>query len=263
MRDFEIRVVLVRPIYESNVGATARSMSNMGADKLILINPACELGLKAHQSAASGQKPLENHVQYKNWDEFYQNESEGIRISFTARDGRGRQVQDFATTLNWIRDEHPLMRKESGDAIPIYLIFGPEDWGLSTEDLELTHYACSIPTFGDNTSLNLAQAALLALYTLRTTWGGQRARLMGQQSPKKNSARDVFPEETLHLWLTEMGFDIDDNKKINSYTVLKRLLLQNIPTKKELGILEIVLQQSIRKLKAYNILRKKYQDNGE
>lgn len=265
MRDFEIRVVLVRSLYETNIGASSRAMANMGAEKLILIAPQCELTFKAQQAAATGQSALQNHTKYDSWDDFYKTENQGIRIAFTARDGRGRLVQDFAEKLKWIREEHPLMQEESESVLPIYLIFGPEDWGLSAEDLQLTHFSCSIPTFGDNTSLNLAQAVLLALYTLRINWGGKKAPLIGQSSKEaKVTETDitVFPEESLKTWLTEMGLDIS-SRKMNAYTVLRRMLLQNIPNKKELNMLEIVLRQSTRKLRAYNFLRKKYQDNGE
>jgi tRNA/rRNA methyltransferase len=258
MRAFDVNVVLVRSLYESNIGASSRAMANMGASQLILIDPKCELTIKAQKAAATGQKALQNRKIYSSFADFYKSEPEGIRLSFTARDGRGRQVQDFSETLRWIANEHPMMQENEQGLVPIYLIFGPEDWGLSAEDLELTHFACSIPTFGDNTSLNLAQAVLLALYTLRLEWGGEKAQLMGQQATKEIQQEEVFPEKSLHLWLSEMGFDLSTHSKMNAYTVLKRMLLQHIPTKKELGILEIVLQQSIRKLREYNELRKKY-----
>ena len=66
---------------------------------------------------------------------------------------------------------------------------------------------------------------------------------------------DVFPDESLKGWLTEMGFALDQ-KKMNVYTVLRRLLLQNVPSAKEFRVLEIVLQQSRRKLKELNELKK-------
>lgn len=255
MRAFEIHVVLVRTIYDSNIGASSRAMANMGAHSLILIDPKCEVTLKAQQAAATGQSALRNRRTYASWDEFFAKEPEGIRLSLTARDGKGRQVQDLEKTLQWLQTEHPALQEETPDALPVYLIFGPEDWGLSGADLELTHFACSIPTFGDNTSLNLAQAVLLALFILRTTWGGQRAVLEGQQSPRSRDQQSVFPEMALRTWLQEMGFDIA-NRKINAYSVLKRMLLQNVPSSKELQMLETVLQQGIRKLREYNELRK-------
>ncbi len=256
MRAFDIHVVLVRTIYDSNIGASSRAMANMGVNHLILIDPKTDITLKAQQAAATGQAALSNRRVYGSWKEFLAKESEGIRICFTARDGKGRQVQDFQKTLLWLQAEHPLFQKDADtSAVPVYLIFGPEDWGLSAEDLELTHFACSIPTFGDNTSLNLAQAVLLALYTLRLTWGGERSRLEGQQPPRNEADTQVFPEQALATWIQEMGFDIS-NRRVNAYTVLRRMLLQNVPNKKELRILETVLHQGIRKLREYNLLRK-------
>jgi tRNA/rRNA methyltransferase len=257
MRPFDIRIVLVRTIYDSNIGASSRAMANMGSENLILIDPKTDITLKAQKAAATAQSALQNRKVYNSWQDFFAAEPEGIRISFTARDGKGRQVQDFQNTLQWLKAEHPLFQNEKSEAtaVPIYMIFGPEDWGLSAEDLELTHFACSIPTFGDNTSLNLAQAVLLALFILRSTWGGQRSQLEGQQPARAHKGEQVFPVKALRTWLEEMGFDVD-NRRVNAFSVLRRMLLQNVPNTKELKILEIVLYQGIRKLREYNQLRK-------
>jgi len=253
MRPFEIKVVLVRTIYDSNIGASSRAMANMGVDHLILIDPKTDITLKGHQAAANGQAALANRKVYASWTEFHSAEPEGIRICFTARDGKERLVQDFQTTLQWLQDEHPSLQKKEQSPVPVFLIFGPEDWGLSAEDLEQSHFACSIPTFGDNTSLNLGQAVLLALFVLRSSWGGKRSQLEGQQPPRASSR--AFPEKALQTWIQEMGFNIG-NRRINAYSVLKRMLLHNVPNSKELRILEIVLHQGIRKLREYNQLRK-------
>ncbi len=255
MRNFDIHVVLVRTIYDSNIGASSRAMANMGIRHLILIDPKTEVTLKAHQAAATGQDALRNRRTYQSWDEFYAKEPEGLRICFSARDGKGRQVQDFQSTLEWLSENHPSLKETEEGALPVYLIFGPEDWGLSSEDLNLTHFACSIPTFGENPSLNLAQAVLLALFILRSTWGGTRTVLEGQQPPRIRGQETVFPEKALQSFVQEMGFDIS-NRKINAFSVLKRMLLHNVPNEKELVILETVLQQGIRKLREYNELRK-------
>lgn len=254
-RPFEIRLVLVRTIYERNIGATSRAMANMGFSRLILIDPKCEITIEAQKAAATGQEALQNRIVYQSWEEFYQKEPESLRICLTARDGRGRAVRDLAETLNDLRNTAPVFQKDSDQPVVVHLIFGPEDWGLSASDLELTHFCCSIPTFGDNPSLNLAQAVLLALFILRQAWGGERTRLDGQQPDRRRLTKpQIFPEQTLRSWLTAMGFDIS-NRRINVYTVLKRMLLQNTPTPKELVILETVLQQSIRKLDEYNEMR--------
>ena len=255
-RPFEIRVVLVRPIYARNIGSVSRAMSNMGAERLILISPQCEVDYDAQQAAATGQFALQNRTTYSNWDEFFAKEPEGIRISFTARDGKGRQVRDLSEVYQDIKNHSPQFQTSSETAYPVYLIFGPEDWGLAANDLEFTHFCACIPTFGDNWSLNLAQAVLIALYDLRREWGGQRTRLDGQQTFRpQQGVQGIFPDETLKTWLEEMGFDLS-KRRINVYTVLRRMLLQNTPTRKELTILETVLQQSIRKLREWKELQK-------
>jgi tRNA/rRNA methyltransferase len=262
MTPFHVHIILVESLYETNVGATSRAMSNMDAKNLILINRQCELTFASQQAAASGQAGLQNRKEYSSWDEFFAKEPDGIRIAFSARDGQGRPLKDFASTLRWIKEEHPLFKNELSQEqknqkpIPIYLIFGREDHGLASADIELSHFNVRIPTFGENTSLNLAQATLLALFILRSEWGADALKSESsiqnqdqQEDLTSGMATDpkekIFPEKTLRRWLEQMGFDL--TKPVNAYTVIKRILLHNVPTDKELNMLETALQQSIRK----------------
>lgn len=249
-RAIDLRVVLVRSIYERNVGATSRAMANMGISKLILIEPKCELTIEAQKAAATGQDALQNRTVYSSWEEFYKNEPRGIQIATTARDGRGRLTEDLATTLNGIKTSHPAFTKTDAEPFVFHLVFGPEDWGLSGDDIQYANHCCCIPTYGDNSSLNLAQATLLALYIFRSVFGGERTKLDGQQKPRAAQKKEanIFPENSLKQWLEEMNINIT-NKKMNAYTVLRRMLLQNSPSNKEFRILEIVLQQSIRRMR--------------
>lgn len=257
-RPFEVRIVLVRTIYERNIGATSRAMSNMGFEKLVLIAPACELTYEAQQAAATGQTGLQNRTTYSSWDEFLEKEPESIKICFTARDGKGRQVRDIDDVLNDIADHAPQFQLESEIPFVVHLVFGPEDWGLSAEDLEHANFCACLPTFGENWSLNLAQATLLGMFSLRKLWGGTRTHLDGEKIRRApQGIKGIDPDTTLRTWLEEMGFDLTRQRKINVYTVLRRMLLQNTPTKKELVILETVLQQSIRKLREWKAFQKK------
>jgi len=257
MRKLDVRIVLIKSIYERNIGATSRAMANMGFKNLILLAPQCEITFDAQQAAATGQYALQNRIVYKTWAEFFKNEPQGLMIATTARDGRGRQAQDLQSTLNYFLETNADVKKESENPFVIHIVFGPEDAGLSAEDISHANFSCSIPTYGDNTSLNLAQATLLAMFITRSVFGGEKTQLEGQQKPKALQKKDegIFPDESLRTWLTEMGFALD-KKKINVYTTLKRMLLQNTPSAKEFRVLEIVLQQSIRKLRALNDLKK-------
>lgn len=249
-RPFSIRLVLVRPIYERNIGSVSRVMSNMGVDQLILLAPQCELTFESQQAAATGQHGLQNQITYNSWSDFNHHEPESVRFAFTARDGKGRTVQNFSQVLEELKQKHPIVKKVSDNFFHVHLIFGPEDWGLSAEDLDQCHIPVSLPIFGENSSFNLAQASLLGSFLIRQHWGGQLKRLEGQQpNRKKDSVQNHFfqVDESLKKFLTTMGFDIS-SKRINAYSVMKRMLLQNYPTQKEYRILETVLQQGTRKM---------------
>jgi tRNA/rRNA methyltransferase len=225
----------------------------MGAHQLHLIQPQCEITYDAQQMAANGQEGLANRKVYTHWDEFLDANPDGIRIALTARDGRARTLHDLKSGLQFIA-ELPEVKRASLNKI--YLIFGPEDCGLAGEEIDRAHFACSLPTYGENWSLNLAQAVLLALFILRDTWGGQRTTLDGQHRPREinDSARtktkNILPDKVLRDWIETLGFDIS-KRRINAYTVLRRILLHNVPSTKELRILEAVLQQTLRKLKEH------------
>ncbi len=260
---FTIKIVLAKTLYDRNIGSTSRVMDNMGISELILVAPQCEITYEAQLAAATGQTALQNRKVYLNWNEFYKNEPEGIRIAFTARDGRGRMVKNFDSQLKLFLEKHQqnlasddlAQANSAAQGNTLYLIFGPEDAGLAAEDLENSNYCVSLPTFGDNSSYNLSHAVLLALFILRQNIGGQRTTLEGAQI---KNAKDLPPMtlvgETLKEWLTLMGLDLESHHKINAYTVIHRMLLQNTPTQKEYHMLETMLQQTIRKLKRLNEL---------
>ena len=53
-----IRVVMVEPKYEGNVGAVARAMGNFGANELVLVRP-CSIGEEARKRAMHGVSVLD------------------------------------------------------------------------------------------------------------------------------------------------------------------------------------------------------------
>ncbi len=238
-------VVLVRPLYPRNIGQCARAMANMGIEKLIIIGPRPQLDdLEVREGAARAQLPLQNARAYSDWDEFYENEKEGLRIAFSRRDGKLRQVSPWKGYLQKKSAELNTDR-------PLYLIFGPEDVGLSFEDLNRAHHVCTLPTFGENQSFNLAQAVLIALYIYRDIVPTQNTLADSlENGSRRDEAEDkhFFPEEVIRNWIQELGFDIE-NRKVSAFTVLRKLLLKNEPSPKELRILEVVIHQTVRKLR--------------
>lgn len=251
-----INVVLIRTLYDRNIGSSSRAMANMGAKRLILINPQCEVTYEAQLAAATGQTALQNRTVYASTSDFLASEPEGLRIAFTARDGKGRSTRDFQETLKWLEQNSPYFIENKSEPLHIYLIFGAEDAGLSADEVQDAHFCCTIPTYGDNSSLNLSQAVLLALFMLRQFVGGDKTILDGQQPERSPEVLpSILPDLSLKAWLEELGVDLS-SKKTNAFTVLKRMLLQNTPSPKEYQMLETMVQQTVRKLKRLKDLEK-------
>jgi tRNA/rRNA methyltransferase len=235
----QIRIVLVRPKYPRNIGMVARAMANYGLKHLILIEPQCELTREANEGAANAQEVLSAAIIYPHWQRFYEWEHEGLRIAFSARDGKRRETMDFAKALHIDEALQQAMLAKT-----TYLIFGPEDHGLADSDLDFVHRIFQMKMPGENQSLNISHAVLNALCLLHQQKEVQQSTIIDDQ---KESF--FFPDQTLRKWLETLNLDLETHHKVNAYTVIKRLMLKGIPNPKELRILETVLQQTIRKLK--------------
>jgi tRNA/rRNA methyltransferase len=233
-------IVLVRTENSANIGATVRAMANMGARRLVLIDPKCPLDgryLEAAAGARDGYAEIKIHA---TWSAFYASEGEGLRLAFTRRGGRRRRL----FTL-----EDKLAEIEVPGGPNIYLIFGPEADGLDAADLAYVNAAVHLPVFGEFGSYNLSQAVLLALYIFRRRFPPEKPTRQIKGEVPVAAQPLYFPDGLIRRWLTAMGFDLKARRS-SAYLTLRRLLLQNQPTRHEIQVLEAILQQNVRKLEA-------------
>lgn len=225
----------------------ARAMANMGIDRLILVSPQGELNEDAKQGAAHAQKILRESVVYASLKDFHAREGEGLRIALS---GRGGRLTDPSPLGDVLREfAHDPSHRFHDSRVPIYLMFGPEDDGLSNEEMALCHHICHLPTYGEITSLNLSHAVLLAAYMVQTAT--RSLTKSPPESPQETSASTTplyYPAETIRRWLEALGFDLSA-RRISIEKTLNRILLSRCPTPEELRIIDTVLQQTVRKLK--------------
>jgi TrmH family RNA methyltransferase len=255
-----VSVVLHRPIYPRNIGMCARAMANMGVSRLILIAPQGDYTHEeAKQGAAHAQEILRNAIVYPSSEAFLAAEGDGVRVALSGRDGRLKSPEFLDVILDRMGEEsdHPI----HGVDTPIHLFFGPEDDGLSNDDMSLCHHVCRLPTYGEITSLNLSHAVNLTLYMVQTSLRGVRltpTNRTGDASapgvtlastapgePKKRGA--YYPTQTIKRWLEALGFDLSA-RRVNIEKTLNRILLSRCPTDDELRVIDTVLQQTVRKL---------------
>ncbi len=149
-----VRIVLVEPAGARNVGAIARVMKNFGLRHLVLVNPHCDpLGAEARQMAVHAA------------DLLAQARSVTSLPAALAGCQRAIATTDRPRTLN-IPLEAPRTALPWLLEAPAALIFGPEDRGLNNQELNHAQRWVSIPTSGEYSSLNLAQAVAVCCYEL-------------------------------------------------------------------------------------------------
>ncbi|MEM7645874.1 MAG: TrmH family RNA methyltransferase [Pseudomonadota bacterium] len=229
-----LKIVLVRPKYPRNVGMVSRIMCNYAMEDLFLIAPQCEMNEEAKQGAAQGQPPLENVKIYNTWEPFNQEQPQGLRLAFSRRQGKRRASLPLGETL-----ELPVINLEK----PTYLIFGAEDHGLNAEDLENVHRLAHFELPGELQSMNLSHSVLVASQMF--------FQKFGVISAEKNISKPGFadPEPFLKDWLEALNFDLESQTRWNALTMLRQLLMKATPTETELHQLEMIVRQTIRRLR--------------
>lgn len=152
-----ITIILVRPLSPGNIGSVARAMHNMGLSQLTLVAPACFPHPEARMMACNAEPLLQQ-----------------ARVCDT--------IHEAVASCHWLvgtsaRRRHyrkpPLTPRELAHKLPalcqhahVGILFGPEDTGLTTDELNLCHDRVVIPTAPTATSLNLAQAVMVLCYEI-------------------------------------------------------------------------------------------------
>lgn len=150
-----IRVILVEPEGDENVGAVTRAMKNFDVTSLMLINPKCNhLSDKARNYSVHAENLLESAQVQSDLDSALRGSD--VSVAMSRRIGQWRK-----------RD---LILKELPDFLGPYnekvisIVFGREQTGLTNDEILACDLICSIPTSDEFPSMNLAQAATVTLY---------------------------------------------------------------------------------------------------
>ncbi len=152
-----VAVVLHRPKLPENIGAAARAACNMGITRLVVVQPHSLDETRLRMMATPAAAHLVETMQVAG-DLAQALAPFHYVVGTTARRGG-------------IRKELLTPREMAGKLVEISrfndvaLLFGPENWGLTNEELALCHALVTIPT-AQCASLNLAQAVMVVTYEL-------------------------------------------------------------------------------------------------
>lgn len=150
-----IRIVLIEPAGELNIGSIARVMKNMGLETLLIVNPRCDpYSFSARQMAVHGGDVLARAKIVNSLPEALVGCQQAVAT--TARD------RALSLPLQPPKQILPQLLN-----VPSALIFGREDSGLTNEEITHAQHCLYLPTASTYPSLNLATAVAICAYELQ------------------------------------------------------------------------------------------------
>lgn len=227
-----IRIVLCRPIYGGNIGSVCRAMANMGLSDLVLAGAGTFDPQEARKMACWATDILESCRRVNTLAEALADCA--LVFGTTSRVGLYRQhtrpPRDWAASI--------LGTAHVGR---VALLFGPEDDGLSNEELAQCHHLIRIPSSPAYTSLNLAQAVMICIYELYTA--SNTFEPLPEKSPLAASS---MKERMFAMWeqvLLEIGF-MEPAKAQHMMLGLRRVFARGAQSEDDVRILMGIARQT-------------------
>ncbi len=226
------RVVLVRPQFAANIGATARVMRNMGLSELVLVAPQADpTDAHARQLATHGEEVLTNCRIVSDLAEAV---ADCVLVAATSARVGGLMRRQFVG----MPDEIAPRLVESMRQGPVALVFGPEASGLINFEVTRCHYLIHIPTDPAFAALNLAQAVAICTYEFRRHW--LRQSLAPTLLPPADNVAPFAEQERAFDHLRQALEDVHFlwNEKADALMhVLRHLIGRAGPTPMEVDVL--------------------------
>lgn len=153
-----ISIVLCQTSHPGNIGASARAMKNMGLERLVLVEPLSFPNAQATERASGADDVLAN-----------------AKVSATLEEGVAHCQWLFGTSARSRAFPWPqLTPKEAalkimemkGRGETVGILFGPEQSGLSNEQLQHCDFHIAIPSNPEFSSLNLGSAVQIIAYEI-------------------------------------------------------------------------------------------------
>jgi TrmH family RNA methyltransferase len=159
----KLRVVLVEPIYEGNVGSVARAMKNFGFHELFLVNP-CNIEDFGSAMASHASDVLQTARSFAS----LQQALSGANLVVGTTGKRLNEAQHHLRLHLRVPCLMPgeLAKKLQGKEGTVALLLGREDCGLNSQELANCDMLVSIPTSEEYPVMNLSHSAAVLFYEL-------------------------------------------------------------------------------------------------
>ncbi|OIO26990.1 hypothetical protein AUJ14_00810 [Candidatus Micrarchaeota archaeon CG1_02_55_22] len=232
-----LRVVLVRPEHDLNVGSVCRVMKNFGAKELYLVEPAAGKGFDATLFAKHSQDLLKTAKRVKTLAEAVKGCNAAI--------GTTGILERYGGSLKNTLAPKKLARFCSGHG-NIALVFGSESSGLSREEIQYCDAIVTIPTSPEHHVLNLSHAVAVVLYELYSS----SQELETKTHPANRTERERI--ERRFKAIAESLSSVEHPKKVAR--AFNNVVERSKPSTEELNALMAVLGPLSRKTTTRSVL---------
>ena len=183
----KIRVILVEPEHDGNIGLIARAMKNFGYNDLWLVNPKARLGLEATVMASHAKDLLEEANVVQDLEDALKYCD--YAVATTAIVGRSRS--NLGRTTLSLREFAQRITSLDGRAA---VLFGRESKGLTNTEIARCDLVVTIPTSSNYRTLNIAAAVSITLYELQATRTRESAQFERASKEARERLLDAFEE---------------------------------------------------------------------
>jgi tRNA/rRNA methyltransferase/tRNA (cytidine32/uridine32-2'-O)-methyltransferase len=157
-----LTVVLAFPQDPVNIAATVRAMKNMGVSDLRLVQPCPYDPFRIEGVAHDTRDIVERIRHFDTLDAALADCHRVVAFAGKRRSAKWERITPRAAAERYVED--------LAGGVRVALLFGQEDHGLANDALDRAQVLCMIPTT-EHSSLNLAQAVLVALYEFHVAAG--------------------------------------------------------------------------------------------
>ncbi|QJD59174.1 tRNA (cytosine(32)/uridine(32)-2'-O)-methyltransferase TrmJ [Pseudomonas sp. gcc21] len=241
-----VRVVLVNTSHPGNIGGAARAMKNMGLTRLVLVNPERYPDPNAQARASGADDVLADARIVATLEEAIADCT--LVMGTSARDRRiPWPVVDPREAATKVLDQ-----LDDQDGAEIALVFGREDSGLTSEELQRCQFHVHIPSNPEFSSLNLGAAVQVLVYELRMALlqrQGQPTKMHKLETTNRQNEIPATAEDLeryfahLEQVLVEIGF-LDLAKPRQLMPRLRRLYGRVQINQVEMNILRGILTET-------------------
>tara|TARA_B100000575_G_scaffold52283_1_gene39018 strand:- start:3897 stop:4646 length:750 start_codon:yes stop_codon:yes gene_type:complete len=219
----KIAIVLVDPKYDGNIGAVARAILNFGMNDLRIVGRQGKWSEEVRNRAKHAQEILDSC-------QLHDSIKEAVRdCSVVVGTSGKREIGEKITFRHFVTPEELPDRLEGVDG-KVAFVFGPEDIGLTNEQLHECDLLMTIPSWEGYPILNLSHAVSIVCYS----WYS----LISNDKPTENQGRLLDPElrRILRSEISRLveNLPTKEHKKHGIEETLIRVIMRGLPKDDEI-----------------------------